>query len=145
LCGCGLLTIPWLRGEKLRLLILRNQIETSAAPDEPVLIDDWLLDRALRWKGSDALQHQLVYIRHNALPPQILSAQQEMVMAVPEDDTLLKQLQGRGLTLAPNVSQAAWVASGKGFHSPGRHPFRIYFIMRPSPGTQPTATPAEAR
>jgi hypothetical protein len=144
-CIAGAIALPWLRGEKLRLLMLRNQIEACAAPDEPVLIDDWLLNRALQWKGSPALKRQLVYVQKRQIPPQLLAARneaamQEMVLVVPEGDPLAGDLQSHGYTLLPNASQAVWVAAGKGFQVPGHGVFRIYFTMHPN--AHPDSSPA---
>jgi hypothetical protein len=122
-----MLAISVFRGEKLRFLILRTQLEASAAPGEPILVDDWLLNRALLWKASPSLGRQLVYVRGGRIPAEILNAHKEIIVTAPEGDPLLGELQAHGFVLILNLSQATWAASGKGFHLPGGKIFHIYF------------------
>jgi hypothetical protein len=139
--AAGLACIPRLRSGKLRLVILRNQIEQSAAPEEPILVDNWLLYRALVWKGSPALRHQLIEARGIAHEP----PHGEMILVVPDGDSLLTTLRSQDFVLTPNASQATTLASGRGFHLPGKGLFRIYFATRFATGetSLPGSSPRE--
>jgi hypothetical protein len=139
--AAGLACIPRLRSEKLRLAILRNQIEQSAAPDEPIAIDNWLLYRALAWKGSPGLRRQLIDARGIAAGGIALEQSHgEMILVVPDGDSLPATLRSEGFVLTANASQARTLAAGRGFHIPGKGLFRIYFVTRPrsAPASSPT-------
>jgi hypothetical protein len=142
LIAAGLACVPWLRSEKLRFSILRNQIELSTAPDEPVLVDDALLLRALQWKVSPSLKHQLVDARSIGLE-QPAPPHGEFVLVLPEGDSLLATLHSQGYQLTPNASQAAFAAAGGGFHTPGKAVFRIYFAVRAVASPRPSQTEAD--
>ncbi len=137
--AASLACVPWLRSEKLRFSILRNQIELSTAPDEPVLVDDALLLRALQWKVSPSLKHQLADARGIALE----QPHGEFVLVLPEGDSLLATLHSQGYQLTPNASQAAFAAAGRGFHTPGKAVFRIYFAVRDVASPAPSPTEAD--
>jgi hypothetical protein len=128
---------PVLRREHFRLIVLRNQVEVAAAPDEPVLVDNWLLYRFLKSKGSTDLQRQLVYMR----PSKPLPAEQELIVVTTETSSLFATLHRQRFDLKPNATQAAWIATGNGVRLPVRGFVRIYFAMPASSSHPETEQP----
>jgi len=127
--AAGLACVPSLRRERQRLLILRNLAEQAAAPDEPVLVTDWIVYRFLRWKGSPALQQQMIFAQ-KTLPPAVLAASQEIIVIAADNDPLPATLRAKGFLLTQDATQQPWIVSGQGVRLPGRGIVRIYFGVR---------------
>lgn len=121
---------PALQREHHRLVLLRNQIEAAAAPDEPILVTDPLLARYLRWKGSAALRRQLYESQDGRWPGSLPDQPQEVIVVAAEADPLLSTLRANGYILTPDISQALSIERGNGFQLAGRGVNRIYFAVR---------------
>ncbi len=125
-------TVPAVRRERERLLILRNLIEQAAAPDEAVLVDSLWLDRFLRWKGSATLRQQLIYADGSQLHEELLAKPQELVVVATESSSLLAGLRSYGFVLTPDATQQHWNANGHAIVLPFSGVVQIYFAVPPS-------------
>jgi hypothetical protein len=128
LLAAALACTPGLKRERHRLQTLRNLVEQAAAPEEPVLVDDWLVFRFLRWKGSPALRQQMVFTRRAI--PAAASAAQEVVVISGDGGPLPAALRATGFVLTEDEMQGPWIEAGEGVQLPGQGTVRIYFAVR---------------
>jgi hypothetical protein len=129
----GSIAVPWVRRERFRVLILRNQVEEAAAPDERVLTDDWVVDRLLRWKGSPALGRQLVLADRRGVLAWAGPQPEELVVVASEGSGIWSSLRSRGYALVPDAAQERWFAAGDAVRVPFRGRLVIQFAV-PSRG-----------
>jgi hypothetical protein len=154
--ACGIVLIH----QRHAFFQLRDSVERTAAPGEPVAVGDSLVLMPLYWYGSPNLRRQLLFpVDFDAIhrtesddsgeqnlwggrngvfpvpiaaPTPLLSTRQERVLIAPPQGWLARNLRARSYELTEVPASVAWDRLG-GVSTPLTHPETRILLAAPSP------------